>query len=124
MGHRGQPPGPGRAPGLRGTVGVRYALPAMAALDIDEVRAVARLARLRLDEGAMEALRHDLERILDDFSALAGVDVTGVEPTAHVMDLTGGGRPDRPASCLEREKAMDSAPDAADGYFRVPRVIG
>ena len=96
----------------------------MAALDIDEVRAVARLARLRLDDAEMEALRHDLERILDDFSALAGVDVTGVEPTAHVPELTGGGRPDGPGSCLEREKALDCAPDAADGYFRVPRVIG
>jgi aspartyl-tRNA(Asn)/glutamyl-tRNA(Gln) amidotransferase subunit C len=96
----------------------------MAALDIDEVRAIARLARLRLDEAKVEALRHDLERILDHFSALAGVDVTGVEPTAHVLELTGGGRPDRPGSCLGRDKALDGAPDAGDGHFRVPRVIG
>lgn len=96
----------------------------MAALDIDEVRSVARLARLRLDEAEMEALRHDLERILDDFSALAGVDVTGVEPTAHVLEMTGGGRPDRPGSPLAQEQALGGAPDAADGYFRVPRVIG
>lgn len=103
---------------------VRYALPAMAALDIEEVRSVARLARLRLGEAETETLRHDLERILDDFSALAGVDVTGVEPTAHVLEMTGGGRLDRPGPGLEREKALGGAPDAADGYFRVPRVIG
>ena len=96
----------------------------MAALDIDEVRTVARLARLRLEPAELEAFRHDLERILDAFSALAGVDTTGVEPTAHVLERTGGGRPDRTGACLEPEEAVGGAPDTCDGYFRVPRVIG
>jgi aspartyl-tRNA(Asn)/glutamyl-tRNA(Gln) amidotransferase subunit C len=96
----------------------------MAKLSIDDVRAVARLARLRLEEDELESARHELGRILDYFAALARVDVSDVEPTAHVLEMTGGGRSDEAGACLERREVLGAAPDAAAGCVRVPRVIG
>ncbi len=95
----------------------------MAELSSGQVRAIARLARLQLAGADLREMGGQLGRILDAFSVLASVDVEGVEPTAHVLDLTGGGRSDQPVPSLPREAALDQAPDAAAGHFRVPRVL-
>jgi aspartyl-tRNA(Asn)/glutamyl-tRNA(Gln) amidotransferase subunit C len=95
----------------------------MADLSSGQVRAIARLARLQVDAGDVEEMGRQLGRILDAFSVLAAVDVEAVTPTAHILELTGGGRPDQPTPCLPREAALDQAPDGADGLFRVPRVL-
>ncbi len=96
----------------------------MAALTIQEVRAIARLARLRPDEERLEKLRHQLTKILDYFSALEAIDLSQVEPTSHVLRTVDHGRTDEPSPCLDREKVLAPAPDPAAGHFRVPRVIG
>jgi len=96
----------------------------MAELTPAQVRAIARLARLRFDADQLERLRGDLARILDHVSALASLDLEGVEPTAHVLEMTGGGRTDEPLPCLDRERVLGQAPDAAADHFRVPRVLG
>jgi aspartyl-tRNA(Asn)/glutamyl-tRNA(Gln) amidotransferase subunit C len=96
----------------------------MAELTPAQVRAIARLARLRFDAAHLERLRGDLARILDHVSALASLDLDGIEPTAHVLEMTGGGREDEPHPCLDRERVLAQAPDAAAGHFRVPRVLG
>ncbi len=95
----------------------------MAELSSGQVRAIARLARLQLAGADLREMGGQLGRILDAFSVLASVDVEGVEPTAHVLDLPGGGRSDQPVPSLPREAALDQAPDAAAGHFRVPRVL-
>ena len=95
----------------------------MAGLTTSDVRSIAKLARLRLDEESLERMQVELAQILEYFAALEKVEVSDVEPTTHVLDITGGGRSDTPRPCLEREKAMEAAPDTAEGYFRVPRVM-
>lgn len=96
----------------------------MPALSASDLAAVARLARLRLEGDARDRLLGDLARILDYVSALERIDVGGVEPTAHVLELTGGGRADEPQACLDRDALLGAAPDAAAGHVRVPRVLG
>jgi len=90
----------------------------------EEVRHVARLARLELDEERLEGMRSDLEAILEHFAELDAVDVTGVEPTHHAVPLDTPLRPDRPRPPLHRDEVMAGAPDPQDGTFAVPRVLG
>jgi aspartyl-tRNA(Asn)/glutamyl-tRNA(Gln) amidotransferase subunit C len=52
------------------------------------------------------------------------LDLEGVEPTTHVVDLTNVLREDVPRPCLPRERALAGAPDAVDGGFRVPSPGG
>jgi len=61
--------------------------------------------------------------VLDLFAKLNELDTTGVEPLSHPGALASVLRDDVPTGSLPREAALRNAPDAADGFFRVPRVI-
>lgn len=92
-------------------------------IDVDDVRRIAHLARLRLREEEVAAFRDELTAILDHVERLAEADVTGIEPSAHPR---GGAQPlreDEPADSLPAERATANAPDAARGHFRVPKVL-
>lgn len=93
------------------------------ALSAEEVRRIARLARLELTEEEVEACRRDLSRILAYAEGLREVPTEGVEPSAHVLDLSNVWREDRPGAPLGADVAASGAPEAAGGCFRVPRVI-
>ena len=96
----------------------------MDALTRDEVEQIALLARLALDEAELEQMRVDLTAILGHMDALAEVDTTGVEPMTHAVPMDLPLRADEPAPSLPTEVAMVGAPDASDGTFVVPNVIG
>ena len=89
----------------------------------DRIAHLAALARLSLSEGEAERLAEQLADVLDYVERLQSVDVEGVEPTA----FAGGGARLRPAGLrieLAAGEALESAPDAVAGAFRVPRVVG
>lgn len=86
----------------------------------DEVLHVARLARLQLREEEIEPMARELSAVLDHIAKINELDLTGVPPTSHVVELTGGLRPDEPRPCLPREVALAQAPAVADGGFLVP----
>ena len=89
-------------------------------IDRDQVLHVARLARLRLTEEEIERMPGELSHILEHVERMDELDLEGVEPTSHVVDLTNVLREDVPRPCLPRERALAGAPDVADGGFRVP----
>lgn len=89
----------------------------------DEVRHIAKLARLGLEPAEVSALTAELNGILERVERLRAVDVEGVEPLAHVGGLHTVWREDVARPGLEREAALANAPDAHEGYFRVPRVV-
>lgn len=89
-------------------------------IDRDQVLHVARLARLRLDDGEVERMAGELSKILEHVETMNELDLDGVEPTSHVVDLTNVLREDTPRPGLDREAALEQAPDAAEGGFRVP----
>jgi aspartyl-tRNA(Asn)/glutamyl-tRNA(Gln) amidotransferase subunit C len=86
----------------------------------DEVLHVARLARLALAEDEIEPMALELSAVLDHVARIGELDLDDVAPTSHVVDLSGGLRPDEPRPCLPRELALAQAPAVADHGFLVP----
>jgi aspartyl-tRNA(Asn)/glutamyl-tRNA(Gln) amidotransferase subunit C len=93
-------------------------------LDRDQVLRVARLARLRLTDEEVDRLAGELPKILEHIEKMKELDLDGVEPTSHVVELTNVLREDVPRECLPRERALEAAPDAAPEGFRVPSPGG
>jgi aspartyl-tRNA(Asn)/glutamyl-tRNA(Gln) amidotransferase subunit C len=89
-------------------------------LDREQVLHVAKLARLRLSDDEVDRMAGELSQILEHVETMNELDLEGVEPTSHVVDLTNVLREDVPRDGLDKETALEQAPDAADGGFRVP----
>jgi aspartyl-tRNA(Asn)/glutamyl-tRNA(Gln) amidotransferase subunit C len=89
-------------------------------IDREQVLHVARLARLRLTADEIEAMTGELSSILDHIEKIGELDLDGVEPTSHVVELENVLRPDAPRPSLPREVALDQAPDTDGIGFRVP----
>jgi aspartyl-tRNA(Asn)/glutamyl-tRNA(Gln) amidotransferase subunit C len=89
-------------------------------IDRDQVLHVAKLARLRLDDGEVDRMAAELSTILEHVETMNQLELGGVEPTSHVVDLTNVLREDVPRDGLDRETALEQAPDAAESGFRVP----
>jgi aspartyl-tRNA(Asn)/glutamyl-tRNA(Gln) amidotransferase subunit C len=89
-------------------------------IDRDQVLHVAKLARLKVTDDEVDRMADELSKILEHVETMNELDLEGVEPTSHVVDLTNVLREDVPRPGLPREKALEQAPDAADGGFRVP----
>ena len=81
---------------------------------------MARLARLRLSEEEVDRMAGEMSTILEHVETMNELDLEGVEPTSHVVELQNVLREDVPRECLPRERALEQAPDTADGGFRVP----
>jgi len=62
----------------------------------------------------------ELSNILEHVERMDELDLDGVEPTSHVVELQNVLRDDVPRESLPRERALEGAPDAADEGFRVP----
>ncbi len=89
-------------------------------IERDEVLHVARLARLALDEDELEPMARELSGVLDHIAKISELDLDGVPPTSHVVELTGALRPDEPRPCLPRELALAQAPAVESEGFLVP----
>jgi aspartyl-tRNA(Asn)/glutamyl-tRNA(Gln) amidotransferase subunit C len=89
----------------------------------EEVRHIAKLARLRLSIGEEQLMSEQLSSILDYIEQLNELDVSEVEPMTHVLDLVNATRTDAPEHRISHEQALKNAPSADSDYFRVPRVI-
>jgi aspartyl-tRNA(Asn)/glutamyl-tRNA(Gln) amidotransferase subunit C len=90
-------------------------------LSSDQVLHVARLARLELTDGEVERFGGELSKVLDYIETIAELgDLEDVAPTSHVIDVENALRADEPRPSMPVETALASAPDPADGGFRVP----
>ncbi len=94
------------------------------AISKDEVRHIAKLARLEFTEAEEEVLSDDMSRILDYMDMLNELDTSEIEPMTHVLDLAHVVRADSVEKRISREDALKNAPDTDGEYFRVPKVIG
>jgi aspartyl-tRNA(Asn)/glutamyl-tRNA(Gln) amidotransferase subunit C len=93
-------------------------------LTLDDVRHVAMLSRLALDEEHLKRLTGQLESILGYIAKLSQVDTTGVEPMAHALPLHNVLRDDVVEPSLPLEKVLQNAPQTDGPFFVVPKVIG
>jgi aspartyl-tRNA(Asn)/glutamyl-tRNA(Gln) amidotransferase subunit C len=89
-------------------------------IDHEQVRHVARLARLVLDEHEVTRMAAELTAVLGHIATIAQLDLDGVAPTTHVVAIENALREDVPAPSLTREQALAAAPLVADGGFAVP----
>lgn len=89
----------------------------------EEVRRVARLARLELSEDEVQRFTRQLGDILEAAARLEELDVSGVDPTFYPLPLQNVMRPDEVRPSLPREKVLQNAPDREQDMFRVPRIL-
>jgi aspartyl-tRNA(Asn)/glutamyl-tRNA(Gln) amidotransferase subunit C len=89
-------------------------------IDRDQVLHVAKLARLRLSDEEVDRMAGELSKILEHVETMNELDLEGVQPTSHVVDLTNVLRGDVPRDGLDRETALEQAADATETGFRVP----
>jgi len=92
-------------------------------LKSDDVRNIAHLARLHIDEDAIEQYTSDLSSILTLVEQMNQVDSSGVVPLANPLDATQRLRDDEVTEIDQRDKFQQIAPDVAEGFYRVPKVI-
>ncbi|HEY5197527.1 MAG TPA: Asp-tRNA(Asn)/Glu-tRNA(Gln) amidotransferase subunit GatC [Solirubrobacteraceae bacterium] len=89
-------------------------------IDREDVLHVARLARLELTEAEVMQMTGELGKVLEHIARIGELDLDGVPPTSHVVELGNALRPDVPRPSLDPEAALASAPAVADGGFAVP----
>ncbi|HYP49085.1 MAG TPA: Asp-tRNA(Asn)/Glu-tRNA(Gln) amidotransferase subunit GatC [Thermoleophilaceae bacterium] len=89
-------------------------------IDRDQVLHVAKLSRLRLSEDELERMAAELPKILEHIERMSELDLDGVQPTTHVVELQNVLRADEPRPSLSRERALESAPEVVGGGFSVP----
>jgi aspartyl-tRNA(Asn)/glutamyl-tRNA(Gln) amidotransferase subunit C len=89
-------------------------------IDREEVLHVARLARLALGEEEVELIAGELSAVLDHVARISELDLEGVAPTTHVVELSGRLRADEPRPSLPREVALAEAPAVSGEGFLVP----
>jgi len=93
---------------------------AMARITRDEVLHVARLARLELSDDEVAKFQEQLSDILEAVSKVSELDLSGVPPTAHPLQIANAWAEDEPRPCLSHEEAFANAPDVEDDHFRTP----
>ena len=93
------------------------------AVDKETVARVARLARIRIADEQQEALAAELSNILGWVEQLSEVETEGVEPLTSVVEVTPTLREDRVTDGDCREAIVKNAPQAAEGFFSVPKVV-
>jgi aspartyl-tRNA(Asn)/glutamyl-tRNA(Gln) amidotransferase subunit C len=89
-------------------------------IDREQVLHVARLARLELSEDEVARMTGELSAILDHIEKISALDLDGVPPTSHVVEVANALRADEPRPCLPREVALANAPSVDEDGFSVP----
>ncbi len=92
-------------------------------LDTDDVKAIARLARLNIDEADVPHYATNLSNILDLVEQMNSVDIAGVIPMSHPLDVAQRLRDDVVTEKNQRDAFQSVAPATQDGLYLVPKVI-
>ncbi len=92
-------------------------------VNAQQVRHVAKLARIAMNDAEVDALVPELNNILGWVDQLSAVDTDGVKPLTAVIDLRLRLRDDVVNDGDVRDKVLLNAPDAQHGFFAVPKVI-
>jgi aspartyl-tRNA(Asn)/glutamyl-tRNA(Gln) amidotransferase subunit C len=96
----------------------------MSAITRDDVAHLARLARIAMTDDELDRLASELDVILGAVARVQEVAAGDIPPTSHALPLSNVLRPDESAPSLGAEAALAGAPDAEDGRFRVPQILG
>jgi aspartyl-tRNA(Asn)/glutamyl-tRNA(Gln) amidotransferase subunit C len=89
----------------------------------EEVRHIARLARVGLSDDEVPRFQSQLSEILDYFRRLQEVDTENVPPTAHTLAMHNVMRDDEPQPSIDKEEVLANAPQREDDHFRVRAIL-
>lgn len=92
-------------------------------LTADDVKKIAHLARLGIDDKDVEAYARDLSGMLDLMTQMSELNTEGVQPMAHPLDQVQRLRPDVVTEHDQREQFQAIAPQVEAGLYLVPKVI-
>ncbi len=92
-------------------------------IDKTQLRNIAWLARLAIDDASHSHYQKDLSRIITLIEQMVSVDTTAIEPLAHPLEMQARLRVDEITETDQREHFQEIAPEVVDGYYIVPRVI-
>lgn len=95
-----------------------------APLSAEQVRKVARLARLGLSDEQVERYRGQLGAVLAYVERLHDLDLSDIEPLANPVEETNRLRSDEPGPVLPRQTLLDMAPRTEGPFVAVPKIIG
>lgn len=98
--------------------------PAQSPLMLEEVRRVAALSRLALNDAQLETARAQMGAVLGHMNTLRRLDLTNVEPMVYPSDIANRMDDDTPRAGLPTAALMDMAPEKAPPFVKVPKVIG
>ena len=89
----------------------------------DEVKHIARLARVGLSDDDIARFQVQLSEILDYFQRLREVDTEGLPPTAHTLAMQNVMRADETRPSFDKEEVLANAPQREDDLFRVRAIL-
>jgi len=92
-------------------------------LSRDEVKRIARLARIALSESEVEGVQAQLNRVLGLIDQLQAVDAKGIEPMAHALEIVQRMRADEVTETDRHAQFQAVAPAVEGGLYLVPKVI-
>jgi aspartyl-tRNA(Asn)/glutamyl-tRNA(Gln) amidotransferase subunit C len=92
-------------------------------MDAEQVRKVAKLARLALTEAEVEEFTGQLGAILGYVEKMNELDTTSVEPLAHCLPISNVLRSDEVRPSLGTELTLSNAPDSDGPFFKVPKIL-
>ena len=92
-------------------------------VDRDTVAQIAKLARIRIEAEQMEPLAAELTNILGWIEQLNELDTDGVAPMTSVVEIEAPLREDEVTDGDCRDRVLANAPEAAEGFFLVPKVV-
>ena len=89
----------------------------------DIVKHIAHLARLDFKGEELDAIKDDMEKIIDFVDKLSEIDTENVEPLIFMNEKVNVLREDIPNQTLTKENALANAPKSDSDYFRIPKVL-
>ena len=96
----------------------------MAEITRDDVAHLAQLARIEMSEAELDKMAGELAHIVDAVKSVSEAAGPDVPATSHPIPLQNVYRPDEVGETLTLAHALQNAPDAADGRFRVTAILG
>ena len=93
------------------------------AITSKDVRNIANLARLHVEDVELDKYEQDLSNILAFVEQIEQADVNNIEPMAHPQEMVQRLRADKATEANQRDKFQDIAPATQDGLYLVPKVI-
>lgn len=89
----------------------------------EQVKHVAKLAKLSFPEEELSGFTEQLSKIIDMVEELSEVDTEGVAFTSNVVDTVNVMREDKAAPGWSRDELMKNVPESEDGFIKVPAII-